>query len=167
MRFDALAFAFALAVTIHNLEEALFLPAWSRRAGRWHVAIGSREFRFAVFMLTLLAYLCAGLAAAGFLVGAYLVCGYARAMALNAFVPHLAASVALRSYAPGKASGLLLNLPIGVALLIEAGVERRIAWPTFAWAGPATVIAIVAAIPLLFALGRALGACLRGGGQSC
>ena len=32
MRFDALAFAFALAVTIHNLEEAPFSPVWSRLA---------------------------------------------------------------------------------------------------------------------------------------
>ncbi len=167
MRFDALAFAFALAVTIHNLEEALFLPAWSRRAGRWRVAVGASEFRFAVIALTLLAYLGAALAAAALPIGAYLVCGYALAMALNAFVPHLAASVALRAYAPGTASGLLLNLPIGVALLIEAAAERRIAWPTFAWAGPATVAAIVAAIPLLFALGRALAARLGGGGQSC
>ncbi len=49
-------------------------------------------------------------------------------MPANAFVPHLAASVAPRCYAPGMASGLLLNLSIGAALL--------------------------AAIALLFALGR-------------
>jgi hypothetical protein len=34
MKFDALVWVFALAVTIHNLEEALWLPAWSRRAWR-------------------------------------------------------------------------------------------------------------------------------------
>jgi hypothetical protein len=161
MKFETLVWAFAVAVTIHNLEEALLLPAWSRRAGRWHVAVGASEFRFAVIALTLLVYLLAGLAAAGGAIGAigaYLVCGYALAMALNAFVPHLAASVALRGYAPGTASGLLLNLPIGAALLFEAAAERRIAWPTFAWAGPATVAAIVAAIPPLFALGRVLAA---------
>jgi hypothetical protein len=154
MRFETLAWAFAVAVTVHNLEEALFLPNWSRRAGRWHVPVGASEFRFAVTVLTLLAYLCAALATAGSSVGDYLLCGYALAMALNALVPHLAATVALRQYAPGTATAVLLNLPIAVATLTEARSENRIAWPTFIWAGPLIVLAIVAAIPLLFALGR-------------
>jgi hypothetical protein len=109
----------------------------------------------------------AALAAAGSSVAAYLVCGCALAMALNAFIPHLAASAALREYAPGTASGLFLVLPVAAATLFEAGAEHRIAWPTFAWAGPAIVLAIAAAIPLLFALGHALGAGLGGGRQSC
>ena len=28
---------FPAAITVHNLEEAIWLPAWSRTAGRWHV----------------------------------------------------------------------------------------------------------------------------------
>ena len=184
MKFDALVWVFALAATIHNLEEALLLPAWSRRAwrqveeaavlpawlrraGRRRVEVGAGEFRLGVLALTLVTYFIAVLAAAGSAVAAYLVCGFALAMALNAFVPHLAASVALREYAPGTASGLLLNLPICAALLMEAAAESRIAWPMFAWVGPATVLAIAAAIPAAFALGRALPAPRGGDGQSC
>jgi hypothetical protein len=183
MTFDALVWVFALAVTIHNLEEAVWLPAWSRRAwrrveeaavlpawlrraGRRRAAVGAGEFRFGVFALTLLVIVVAALAAAGSAVAAYLVCGFALGMALNAFVPHLAASAALRDYAPGTASGIFLVLPVAAATLFEAGAEGRIAWPTFAWAGPATILAIVAAIPLLFALARAWRG-LRGGRQSC
>jgi hypothetical protein len=32
MKFETLAWGFALAVTIHNLEEAPFSPVWSRLA---------------------------------------------------------------------------------------------------------------------------------------
>ena len=155
MGFIALVIAFCAAVTVHNLEEALFLPAWSKVATRFHAPVGAFEFRFAVVAVTLAAYVCAALAAAGSTLGVYLVCGYALGMAVNAFVPHLAATVALRRYAPGTATGLLLNLPIGVALIAFAAREGRIAWPTFVWAGPMTMVALVAAIRPLFALGRA------------
>jgi hypothetical protein len=33
MDFVSLSWLFALAVTLHNVEEALFLPAWSRKVG--------------------------------------------------------------------------------------------------------------------------------------
>jgi len=36
MSFSVLTWAFVVAVTIHNLEEALYLPKWSRAAGRFH-----------------------------------------------------------------------------------------------------------------------------------
>jgi hypothetical protein len=154
--FATLALALCAAVTVHNVEEGLFLPEWSRGVGRFQTPVGAFEFRFAVAALTLAAYVCAALATAGSAFGAYLVCGYALAMAANAFVPHLVATLALRRYAPGTATGLLLNLPIGVALIAAAAAEGRIAWPTFVWAGPMTMVALVATIPVLFALGRAL-----------
>jgi len=166
MEFAGLVWLFAAAVTAHNVEEALFLPAWSRRAGRWAAPVGAFEFRFAVAVLTLFAYVGAAWAAIGGMVGAYLVCGYALAMAANAFVPHVFATLSLRRYVPGTATGLLLNLPIGVATIAAATAEGRIAWPTFVWSGPAVAVGLVAAIPALFSLGRALGWRL-GKGQSC
>jgi len=59
MSFPLLSWLFAVAITIHNLEEALWLPAWSQSAGRWHHPVGAREFRFAVGVLTTLAYIAA------------------------------------------------------------------------------------------------------------
>ncbi|MFH1985782.1 MAG: HXXEE domain-containing protein [Pseudomonadota bacterium] len=79
MDFVLLSGLFALAVTLHNLEEALLLPTWSRSAGRWHHPVGAREFRFAVAVLTVFAYVTVYLAAVGGKesVGAYLLAGYA------------------------------------------------------------------------------------------
>lgn len=62
MEFDLMAWLFVLAVAAHNLEEAIWLPAWSKTAGRWHPGVGKTEFRFAVFVLTALAAVAAWLA---------------------------------------------------------------------------------------------------------
>ena len=48
---------------------------------------------------------------------AYALAGYALAMLLNVFVPHVLATLALRQYAPGTATALLFNLPVCGALL--------------------------------------------------
>ena len=36
-----------LAFTIHNIEEVLFLPDWSKSADKFHKPVGAFEFRFA------------------------------------------------------------------------------------------------------------------------
>ncbi|WP_210213209.1 HXXEE domain-containing protein, partial [Mesorhizobium sp. M1E.F.Ca.ET.063.01.1.1] len=156
--FMILTWLFVAAVVVHNLEEALLLPAWSEQAGRWHSPVGAREFRFAVSMLTLLAGIAAVLASVqgrGSL-GAYLLSGYALAMLLNVVFPHLLATIAMRRYMPGTATALALNLPVTAALLRQAFREEYIAPMRFAWAGPAVVMAIMLSIPALFYLGRKL-----------
>jgi hypothetical protein len=157
MTFERLAWLFALAVTVHNLEEAIFLPAWSRRAGRWHIQVGEPEFRFAVVVLTLFAYLFAWLVEKGSEIGVYLLSGYALVMFLNVFAPHLFATIVLRRYAPGTATALFFNLPITFCLLRSAFEEHHISIASFAWTGAIAVIGGVALIPALFAVGRALG----------
>ena len=156
MNFVFLSGLFALAVTLHNLEEALLLPAWSRSAGRWHHPVEAREFRFAVSVLTVFAYAAAYLAAVGGKesVGAYLLAGYALAMLLNVLFPHVLATVVMRRYAPGTATALLLNLPITVLLLDKGLQEGYVQVHRLAWVGPLVVVGILAAIPVLFAIGR-------------
>ena len=63
--FENFYFLFLVAITLHNLEEAVFLPDWSQQAGRWHRPVEKIPFRFAVLVLTLLAYLCAYLGLMG------------------------------------------------------------------------------------------------------
>ncbi len=147
---------FVIAVAAHNLEEAIWLPAWSRTAGRWHRAVDTTEFRFAVAVLTLLAIASATLVTVQgrASVGAYPVAGYALAMLLNVLVPHVAASVALRRYVPGTATALLLILPVTVGLLAHACREGYVEPRAFLIFGPMIVIGIVASIPLLFWIGR-------------
>jgi hypothetical protein len=164
--FSHLAWAFVAAVAIHNLEEALYLPSWSRSAGTFHPAVGATEFRFAVLGLMLLAAFCAAGAAAGSVTATYLTCGYALAMAVNAFVPHAAATVALRRYMPGTLTGLALNLPIGSWLIYDALREGLINAATFLWAAPLVMLFIAAIIPLLFMVGRGLSRRFGGGAHS-
>jgi hypothetical protein len=48
----------------------------------------------------------------------------------------------------------LFNLPLGCLFLKRALSENYIEFKVFVWAGPAVALAIVASIPLLFAVGR-------------
>ncbi len=158
MGFVSLSWFFALAVTLHNLEEALWLPRWSRSAERWHHPVGVREFRFAVAVLTVFAYAAAYWATAGGRgsVGAYLIAGYALAMLVNVFFPHVLATVVMRRYAPGTATALLLNLPVATLLLRHGLREGYVQAHRLAWAAPTVAVGVVAAIPLLFGIGRSL-----------
>ncbi len=158
MDFVALCWLFAVAITIHNTEEALYLPAWSVTAGRWHSHVSAPVFRFAVVVLTLEGYILALLVTltGRQSISAYLIAGYALAMLLNVIMPHAAATLVLRRYAPGLGTALVFNLPVTV-LLIDQGIRTEyIALDTFVWAGPLVVLGVLASLPILFALGRRL-----------
>ncbi len=149
---------FVVAVLLHNAEEALWLPRWSMRAGRWYRPIGAAPFQFGVVVLSalLVAVAVAGLASGPHSLPAYLLFGYVFAMAANALFPHLVVSIAMRKYMPGTATGVLLNLPIGSALLYHAVAEDWVSLGTLAWAAPAVAAALVLAIPVLLGVGRRL-----------
>ena len=152
----ALGWLFTLGVLVHNFEEALYLPAWAASAGRWYRPVRAGEFRFAVgvFSALVLALTAAASVSPARSSGAYLMAGYVLAMVLNAFVPHLFATALVRRYMPGTATAVLLNLPLGWLylrlVLLEHGIDLRV----FLWSGPLTVLAFLALIPGLLALGR-------------
>lgn len=146
MSLSLLSWLFALGVALHNAEEAWLLPSWPRRPRfRW-AAVEAGPFRFAAAMLSLVALLAAWLASAGgaHSLGAYFIAGYAAAMVLNVFVPHVAATVALRAYAPGTATALLCNLPLGGWLVYRSLAEHWIEPTVFAVSGPLTVLGVAA-----------------------
>jgi len=87
-------------------------------------------------------------------VGAYLVAGYALAMLLNVLFPHTVATLLMRRYAPGTATALLINMPITVMLIRQGIEEGYVRLERFVWLGPLVLVGIVAAIPVLFAIGR-------------
>jgi hypothetical protein len=149
------AWLFVLAIALHNLEEAVWLPAWSKAGGRLRRPVDAPSFRFAVLVLTFAAAGCVLLAAAQGpgSTGAYLLCGYALAMLVNVVVPHLAVSLATGTYAPGTGTAVLLNLPAGAWLLHRGFAEGWVSAGAFAIAGPLTALALAASIPLLLALG--------------
>lgn len=163
MGFAQLSWLFAVAITLHNLEEGIWLPAWSRTAGRWRQRTSAGVFRFAVIVLTLLAYIVAYIATSSGKnsIGAYLITGYALAMLLNVLLPHVLATLSLRRYAPGTATALLLNLPITVLLIRAALQEGYVHMAQFVWTGPLVALALLLSIPALFAVGAGLCALVK------
>ncbi len=158
MTFETSIWLFPLAITIHNIEEALWLPQWSRGAGRFHHPVGAFEFRFAVAVLTALAWIVTGLAATGGRGsgGVYLLCSYCFAMLINVFIPHFAAAIALKRYAPGLATALVINLPVTAWLLVQALRQGYIQWGPFLLRAAVFTALLIGLIPLLFKTGRAL-----------
>ena len=154
--FIILSWLFAISITVHNIEEAIWLPKWSASAGRWHHPVEPRVFRFAVLILTILAYIAAILASIGEKqsIGAYLITGYALSMLLNVLFPHIIATLALKKYAPGLITALLLNLPTTTALLYFAVIEEYIDLNKFFYSGPLVTITILGLIPILFVFGK-------------
>ncbi len=156
MEFHTLTWFFCGAITLHNIEEAIFLPTWSQSAGPWHHPVNAFEFRFAVIFLTLIAYLLAFLcqieSAAHFC--RYLISGYALAMMLNVLFPHLAATIVMKKYAPGLATGLVLNLPVTTLLILAAFKENLIVPSVFIYTAPATILGILLLIPVFFHIAK-------------
>ncbi len=131
--FRRLQWVFPIAVTIHNTEEAVWLPSWAAQHAEympWHP--GAAQFRLALAALTVAAFAITG---ASVRRGprspwTYLFISYTAVMFLNVFVPHIPASIYLRSYTPGVVSAAFVNLPVTAMLLIRAVQERIVAgWP--------------------------------------
>ncbi len=153
---ELLFFLFPLAITLHNLEEAIWMPEWSQTAGRWHRPVEKIPFAFAVLVLTLLAYLFAylGLMGGKQSIGIYLLSGYAFLMLFNVFVPHLIGAIWLKKYVPGVVTGLVLNLPVCSLLLIFVLAEGFVSpWPLLI-TGILFIIGVLPLIPVLFRVGE-------------
>lgn len=150
----AAALLLALAVTVHNVEEMIWLPGFRHPpAFRWEVP--ARAFRVAAAAIAALFWAAALALAAGVPAGP-VVAGFALAMIFNAFVPHLALTVALRRYHPGTATGLLLVVPAAAAFLAAVDAAARIGEPAFAAGALAGAALLAASLPLLARLGRHL-----------
>jgi hypothetical protein len=154
LTFERAMWLFPAAVTVHNLEEALWLPAWSQQPGALGPPIGESEFRFALGVLTALAFVMTGVAAR--MRGAWLAAtaAYWVAMLANVVVPHLVASVIARRYTPGVVTAVALNLPVTTYLLRRALGEKQLEWRRLLRASAWFIPALVGSIPLLFAVGR-------------
>ena len=158
MSFRSVEWLFPLAIAIHNAEEAIWLPSWSKKAGRWHAPVAPGVFCFAVVILTALAFVLTGLSfvSGRETVWTYLVFGYMAAMLANVLIPHIAASIATRSYMPGLATGVALNLPVFSLLIVLAFRQGYVSgWKAAAFFVGVSAI-LIASISVLFKLGKAL-----------
>jgi hypothetical protein len=158
MNFQNLLWLFPIVVTLHNVEEAIWLPGWSKRAVLWHNHVTSGTFRFTVAVLTVLAFAITWLSAVSGkqTVWTYLVFGSMVVTLANVLIPHLALTVALHSYMPGVATAVALILPVLSLLVVLAIREGYVSgWKAAAYSvGVAGLL--IATIPALFKIGKIL-----------
>jgi Protein of unknown function with HXXEE motif len=117
---------FLLGFSLHNLEEAIWLPAWSKHAAKFHPEVKKNEFHFAVIIVTAIGCLLTLihlLSDNGNVIVQNIYYGFILMMCLNVILPHLIATIVLKRYAPGLVTGLLLNLPFGI-LLVQQGLSQ-------------------------------------------
>ena len=137
VRFATLQWLFPVVIVLHNLEEAVWLPGWANRTGFWRTPVSPRVFRFVVAVLTVLAVAVTWQSARS---GAqtswtYLMFGCMVATLANAVYPHLALLISRRSYMPGTATAVALNLPVLSFLVASALTERQVSgWKCVAYA---------------------------------
>ncbi len=149
---------FPLAITLHNIEEALWLPHWSQHAAKYHRPVEKNEFHFALIIITALAYLVTffRIILPDVVFIGWIFYGFLGVMIINAVFPHLVATVVLKKYAPGLFTGLFLNIPVN-AILIYRAINIGITTITEVVIATAIVgILLILIIPLLFRAGRRL-----------
>ena len=146
---------FVFAFVIHNIEEAVWLPSWSKHAKKFHKAVDFNEFIFAVLIITILGVLLT------FLNSIYdnkimnsLYLGYVGMMVLNAIFPHLVATIALRRYAPGLITAIALNVPIGSYILYES--MKELEFINIITSTVLISVIIVISLPFLFRISKCI-----------
>lgn len=156
LTFSASLWLFTVAVTLHMIEEIIWLPGWSQDAGKWHEPVTRREFGIATGIMLAYLYLIVSMALSSPVktVGIYLVCGLALVMIVNLFIPHLGAVISQRRYAPGLASSVLLVVPSAILLIWQAFAEQLISMPLFLLVGLGFLAATAVIWPMLFRIGR-------------
>lgn len=124
MNYDRLLWLLPAAVTLHMIEEMIWLPAWSQTAGSWHIPVSPAQFAFASIVLLLLTYALTAVAvrAGRGSAAVYLAAGLALTLLLNVYFPHVGSTIDLGRYGPGVVTAVLINLPL-MPYLIWRGVR--------------------------------------------
>jgi heme O synthase-like polyprenyltransferase len=152
MAFQRLQWLFPVAVALHNSEEAIWFPAWWLRYSNEIPAHPSPEVaRYALAALTVAAFVVTYLSSrkGKESVWAYLMFGCSITMLANVFIPHIPASLRFRSYTPGVATAVLINLPVMGFLSIRAVREGWVSGRKAVAFGVAVPLAIAGMIPML------------------
>jgi hypothetical protein len=138
--------AFPIAVSLHNGEEAFFMPKWvATHSGHlpWHprpVLIWA-----ALLLATLAAFAVTVLSArkGKQSIWTYLLFGYSAAMLINVFAPHIPATLIFGQYTPGVVTAVLTNLPVMSILLYKAVRDH--------WVSGARAVRYALLVPLVIA----------------
>lgn len=128
------AILFGVGVTLHNLEEAVYLPAWLRSNVRLVFEPNRKIYWVVTSLVSIVIWVpivgvCLWPESSRF---QSVLSGFALTMVINAVLPHFAWSLLKHSYSPGAATGLLFNLPLGV-LLIRGQLSAVTTSHTYVW----------------------------------
>lgn len=120
MNTSSIYLLFIFAITLHNIEEALWLPEWSKHVQKFGKQVSRDEFCFAVLIITMLAYLATGLFMIfpQILILKYFFFGFIGSMIVNVIFPHLASSIMLKKYCPGLITGIFLIIPFNSLIMV-------------------------------------------------
>lgn len=145
---------FALAFTVHNIEEGLFLPAYTAQNSRLAGRVTPFSLRFALVILTAALYVIAAFAAAGNHLAIQLLAGVAAVMVINAMVPHLTLTLVFRRYAPGTGSAICLVVPLSLLVIVNGLAAEALTPRSLLFATIAVAVVLLFAIPSLFWAGH-------------
>lgn len=145
----ALFWLFALAITVHNIEEGLFLPAFTASVPRLAEHSTPFSFRFALIVLTGAVYVVVACAAAGVASAIVILSGLALVMAINAVAPHLILTLVCRRYAPGTATGLFIMTPLSTLLIVRIAAAGHLDGYALVVSALSVAVAVIIAIPAL------------------
>jgi hypothetical protein len=147
---------FPISFTIHNIEEAFWLPDFSKSAGKFHKPVDTFEFVFALIFITLLSIVIT------FLfynngkqsLACYLYFAFNFGMLINVFYPHLVATIFLKKYCPGLITGILFLTPSTVYILTYGYQNQYFLFPQFWIIMVPFAFVVVSSIPILFKVGK-------------
>jgi len=147
---------FPISFALHNIEEALWFPVFSKSAGKFHKPVDTFEFVFAVTILTLFSIVITFLF---FINGkqslaCYLYFAFNFGMLINVFFPHLVATIVLRKYCPGLVSGILFLIPSTIYILSYGYENEYFLIPKFLFITIPFAGLVIGSIPILFKVGK-------------
>ena len=147
---------FPISFALHNIEEALWFPVFSKSAGKFHKPVDTFEFVFAVIILTLFSIVITLL----FVINGkrslscYLYFAFNFGMLINVFFPHLAATVVLKKYCPGLLTGILFLIPTTAYILLFGYSNEYFIFPKFWFIAISFAGFVIGVIPILFKFGK-------------
>lgn len=129
-------------LTIHNLEEAVAMPAFIEKRNaavpgsmrEFIPPVTYKQFLIALIIITIIPYLIA-LLWLDRKWAIYLLVDFQVVMLINVFA-HVMMAMFVRGYAPGLATALIINLPFSLYLLRRAVSEKWISMRAAVWMFP-------------------------------
>jgi hypothetical protein len=139
------AILFGIGVTLHNLEEAMYLVSWARSHLKLRFEPNLKIYWVLTSLVSVVIWIpivgvCVSKESTNFQIA---LTGFALVMAINAVLPHLAISLVKLSYSPGTGTGMLFNLPLGV-LLIRAQLSAHAIPRVDVWRGAVLYASLLA-----------------------